>query len=96
MTPEQVEEASNLLIDREDLADRLAEIRSAKRVRIELAAAYVDEKSVDAFRRRVGDVYPASITISGRGEVWRREDLDQAIDKLGGRAPLTDLADVLL
>lgn len=37
MTPEQVEEASNLLIDREDLADRLAEIRSAKRVRIELA-----------------------------------------------------------
>ena len=54
-------------------------------MRAETAAAYVDEVSAEAFRRRVGTVYPRPITISGRGQVWPREDLDQAIARLAGR-----------
>jgi len=49
------------------------------------AAAYCGERSVDAFRRRVGSDYPAAHKLRGRGQVWRRDEIDQAIDKLTGR-----------
>lgn len=51
-------------------------------MRAETAAAYVDERSVDAFRRRVGSVYPRPVTIEGRGEVWLIDQLDAAIERI--------------
>jgi hypothetical protein len=60
------------------------------------AAAYVGERSPRAFRRRVGKVYPAAIHIPGRGDVWRKKDLDQKIAGLAGSvATILDAADVL-
>lgn len=53
-------------------------------MRAETAAAYVDEVSVEAFLRRAGKVYPAGRKMSGRGQVWIREDLDTAIVALKG------------
>ena len=65
-------------------------------MRGETAAAYVDERSVDAFRRAVGKIWPKPIRISGKGERWLREDLDAAIDKLTKRANrVKDASDVL-
>jgi hypothetical protein len=54
-------------------------------MRAEVAAAYVGEKSVEAFRRTVGCLYPAPVKIAGKGERWLREDLDGAIGRLAGR-----------
>jgi hypothetical protein len=56
-------------------------------MRAETAAAYVDERSVDAFRRAVGVLYPRPVRVEGKGERWLREDLDTAIDRLAGRLP---------
>jgi hypothetical protein len=53
-------------------------------MRAETAAAYVDEVSVEAFLRRAGKVYPAGRKVSGRGQVWVRDDLDTAIGALNG------------
>ena len=57
-------------------------------MRAATAAAYVDEVNAEAFLRRVGTgpdkVYPAGRKISGRGRVWAREDLDEAIDRIAG------------
>ena len=62
-------------------------------MRAETAAAYCDERSVAAFTRRVGTVYPSAIRVRGRGVVWLREDLDAAIERLTGKTPATfDLA----
>ena len=36
-------------------------------MRAETAAAYVDERSVETFRRRIGSVYPHPVNVSGRG-----------------------------
>lgn len=55
-------------------------------MRAETAAAYCDERSVEAFTARVGRVYPRSIVVSGRGRVWRKEDLDRSIANLSGSA----------
>jgi hypothetical protein len=65
-------------------------------MRAPTAAAYVDERSVEAFRRRVGSLYPEPINVSGRGALWLKDDLDQAIERLTGRsASVKDAADVL-
>ena len=40
------------------------------------AAADVDEKSVDAFCRAVGTLYPRPIKVPGKGERWLKEALD--------------------
>lgn len=65
-------------------------------MRAQTAAAYVDERSVDAFRRAVGTLWPRPLNLAGKGERWLKEDLDQAIDRLTGRAALIrDAADVL-
>lgn len=56
-------------------------------MRAKTAAAYLDERSVAAFRRAVGSLYPAPITVSGKGERWLREDLDAAIERLAARPP---------
>ena len=60
------------------------------------AAAYVDERSVDAFRRGVGTLWPQPLVISGKGERWLKEDLDAAIDRAAQRPGLVrDASDVL-
>jgi hypothetical protein len=64
-------------------------------MRAETAAAYVDERSVEAFLRRTGKVYPAGRIVSGRGRVWAKEDLDQAIGQLRGERVAESLADDL-
>jgi hypothetical protein len=55
-------------------------------MRAETAAAYMDERSVEAFLRRVGKVYPRPRKISGRGRVWLRQDLDRAMGIAPGGA----------
>jgi hypothetical protein len=67
-------------------------------MRAETAARYVDEVSVEAFRRAVGSIYPQPIRVSGKGDRWVRESLDDAIDRLAGtgRLPsITNAAEVL-
>jgi hypothetical protein len=65
-------------------------------MRAETAAKYCDEVSVEAFRRGVGSIYPVATRISGKGDRWLRESLDDAIDRLTGKAPsIKNAADVL-
>lgn len=51
-------------------------------MRAETAAEYTDEKSVQSFLRRTGSIYPPPLRIPGRGRVWTKESLDEAIDRL--------------
>lgn len=65
-------------------------------MRAETAAAYVDETSVESFRRKVGSVYPLPIVGKGMRQRWDREELDQAITVMRGRpATVLDAASVL-
>ena len=65
-------------------------------MRAETAAAYVDEKSILAFRRAVGTLYPKPVNVAGKGDRWLREDLDAAIEQLTGRViPTRDASAVL-
>ena len=65
-------------------------------MRAETAARYVDEKSVEAFRRAVGSVYPHPIKVSGKGDRWVKDSLDEVIDRLRNRPDaIRDIADVL-
>jgi hypothetical protein len=48
----------------------------------EIAAAYVGERSVQAFRRSVGRLWPKPIIVPGKGQRWTREKVDEAIDGL--------------
>jgi hypothetical protein len=58
-------------------------------MRAPTAAAYVDERSVASDRS-------IPINVSGRGALWLKDDLDQAIERLTGRsASVKDAADVL-
>ena len=63
-------------------------------MRAAIAAAYVGEHSVDSFRRSVGKLWPAPHRISGKGERWLRDELDQAIDRLTGHIPAEGAADL--
>lgn len=51
-------------------------------MRAQTAAEYTDEKSVKSFLRRTGSIYPPALNIPGRGRVWTKESLDEAIDRL--------------
>jgi hypothetical protein len=65
-------------------------------MRAETAARYVDEISVEAFRRAVGSLYPQPIRVSGKGDRWLREGLDEAINRIARkRSSINDAADVL-
>ena len=65
-------------------------------MRASTAAAYVDERSVDAFRRAVGTIWPQPIKVDGKGERWLKEDLDEAIEKATRRpSAVRDASDVL-
>jgi hypothetical protein len=74
----------------------LDDIRWPRLMRAETAARYVDEVPVEAFRRAVGSLYPQPIKVSGKGDRWLREGLDEAIDRLGGvDVKIKDASDVL-
>ena len=65
-------------------------------MRAQTAAAYLDERSVEAFRRAVGKLYPLPVLIDGKGERWLKEDLDKAIERITSRlSTVRDAADVL-
>ena len=65
-------------------------------MRAETAARYVDEVSVEAFRRAIGTLYPEPLKVSGKGDRWLREGLDEAIDRLNGvETTIRDASDVL-
>lgn len=65
-------------------------------MRATTAARYVDERSVGAFRRAVGSLWPEPHRIIGKGERWLREELDQAIDiATEKRKTIEDASDVL-
>jgi hypothetical protein len=65
-------------------------------MRAATAARYLDEKSVEAFRRGVGTLYPAPVKVPGKGERWLKDKLDEAIDRLSGSVGhLKDASDVL-
>jgi hypothetical protein len=55
-------------------------------MRAETASRYVDEKSVEAFRRGVGTIYPVPIRVPRKGDRWVKDDLDAAIEKLTSRS----------
>jgi len=65
-------------------------------MRAEMAAAYVGEKSVEAFLRAVGTLYPQPLKIPGKGDRWLKDALDEVIDRLSGfEGKLLDASDVL-
>lgn len=65
-------------------------------MRAATAAAYVDERSVGAFRRFVGTMWPEPLKLAGKGERWLKEDLDAAIERLTRRpAQVKDASAVL-
>ena len=65
-------------------------------MRASTAAAYVDERSVGAFRRSIGKLWPEPLNLAGKGERWLKEDLDEAIEKASHRPMnVRDAADVL-
>ncbi len=65
-------------------------------MRASTAASYVDERSVSAFRRSVGKLWPKPLKLVGKGERWLKEDLDQAIEKAALRLnSIKDAADLL-
>jgi hypothetical protein len=69
-------------------------------MRADTAAAYVDEKSVEAFLaacertygQDTGKLYPAPRPIEGKGHRWLIEDLDAALDRIHGRRETGDLS----
>lgn len=58
--------------------------RWPRQMRAETAAQYVDETSVEAFRRSVGLLYPRPREVAGKGQRWLIEELDAALDKIHG------------
>ena len=65
-------------------------------MRAETAARYVDEKSVETFRRAVGTIWPLPEKVPGKGDRWVKDAIDQAIDRLRGHVEeIRDAADVL-
>ena len=64
-------------------------------MRAEQAAAYVGEKSIRAFRRSVGKLYPKPVKVAGKGDRWLKEHLDGTIDHLARNARVADIADQL-
>jgi hypothetical protein len=65
-------------------------------MRAETAARYVDEVSVQAFRRRVGTVWPLPVSGRGQRQKWDREDLDVSVARMKGETTqIFDAATVL-
>jgi len=63
-------------------------------MRAATAAAYVDEVSVQSFRRKVGSVYPLPVTRKGSRPKWDRLELD-AVNPRAEMPNIIDAASVL-
>lgn len=60
------------------------------------AAAYLDEPSVEAFRRKVGSEYPLPVHGKRTRQKWDKVQLDRAVDsKCRGPENVLDAASVL-
>lgn len=93
-------EAARILAFAKTTADMLAHARGSAQwprlMRAATAAAYVDERSEQSFRRSVGKLWPRPIRIDGKGERWLRDELDAAISGLKTTpGEVVDAADVL-
>ena len=65
-------------------------------MRAKTTARYVDEKSVETFRRGVGTIWPLPKKVPGKGLRWLKDDLDVAIELIIGRqSAIFDAATVL-
>ena len=65
-------------------------------MRAETAAAYLDETSVEAFRRSIGTLYPPAHKVPAKGDRWLKDELDIAIERIAGvPVEVTDAAQVL-
>ena len=64
-------------------------------MRAETAAEYCDDKSVGAFKKSVGTLYPLPHRIPGKGYRWLRKELDLSLDSLLDVKAVNDAAEVL-
>jgi hypothetical protein len=64
-------------------------------MRAETAAAYVDEPSARAFRRKVGAVYPPPCHGRGKGAKWDRLEIDKACGRETPTTIVVDAANLL-
>lgn len=64
-------------------------------MRADLAAAYVDEPSVESFLKKVGLVYPQPVRGNGAPQKWSKQALDQAIARRHGLAVEENLAELI-
>ena len=67
-----------------------------EQMRADTAAAFCDERSVAAFRRAVGTLYPLPYKVPGKGERWTKKDLEMALIRLrSGETYVEDAAEIL-
>lgn len=59
------------------------------------AAKFTDERSVRAFLRACGRLYPRPIKVPGKGKRWLKSDLEAAMSRLAGRRVDIDVSDLL-
>ena len=60
-------------------------------MRADMAAAFVDARSISAFLRGVGTIYPRSVRGAGRRGIWSKAALEAAV----GIDAVDDLADLI-
>lgn len=63
-----------------------------EQMQADMAAAFCDEPSVEAFRRKVGSVYPQGNKITGTLK-WHKEILERSLAKIHGLAFNTPMYD---
>ena len=65
-------------------------------MRADLAAAYVDEPSVEAFYHKVGCVYPLPVHGKGVARKWSKATLDKAIaERHGDEQKFEDISELI-
>ena len=65
-------------------------------MRARMAAAYVDEPSVEAFNRKIGSVYPRPVHGRGEARKWSKAVLDKAIaERHGEEQEFQDISELI-
>ena len=62
-------------------------------MRADMAAAYVDERSVQTFLNKVGTHYPRSAHGAGTTAAWQKSDLDRMV--IGSQTGGEELAELI-
>jgi hypothetical protein len=60
-------------------------------MRADMAAAYVDERSIDTFLKKVGSIYAQPFRGKGRNGFWYRASLDA----IQGSTDIDDLSELI-